>query len=83
MSGWEIAGGIIMILLSIALVFLVLLQEGTKDSGISSLTGGDGSYYNKNQGRTRNAMLFRVTKFCSIAFFLVVILTYAAANIGG
>lgn len=81
MSGWEIAGGIIMVLVSIAIILLVLMQEGTKGSGISSLTGGDGSYYNKNQGRTRDAMLARATKIAAIIFFVIVIVTYAVAEI--
>lgn len=71
----EIVGGILIVLISIAVVFLVLFQESPKGSGVSALTGGD-SYYNKNQGRTFDAMLSRLTKWLAIAFF---VLTAAAS----
>ena len=76
MSVFEIIGGILIILFSIAIALFVLMQEGTK-GGVSTLTGGD-SYYNKNQGRTSDALLARGTKYAAIAFFLVTILVYAA-----
>lgn len=70
MQVWEIIGGILMILLAIAIVVLVLFQESPKGSGVNALSGGD-SYYNKNQGRTFDAMLARLTKFTAVAFFAV------------
>lgn len=70
MQIWEIIGGILMILLAIAVVVLVLFQESPKGSGVSALSGGD-SYYNKNQGRTFDAMLSRLTKFVAVGFFAV------------
>lgn len=75
MSVWEIIGGIIMILLSVAIVIFVLIQESPK-GGVTALTGGD-SYYNKNQGRTFDAMLSRGTKYAAIAFFIITLVVYA------
>ena len=75
MNLFEIIGGILMIATSLLIIFMVLFQEGTKNN-MSSLTGGD-SYYNKNQGRTMDAMLARTTKFAAIAFFVLTILVYA------
>lgn len=72
MSVWEIIGGILIILISIAIVILVLFQESPKGSGVTALTGGD-SYYNKNQGRTLDAVLGRVTKWLAVAFFVLTI----------
>lgn len=77
MNGLEIVGGAIMILMSIAIVILVALQESPKGSGVSAITGGD-SYYNRNQGRTRDAWLSKLTKYFGIAFFVITILVYAA-----
>lgn len=76
MNVWEIIGGALMILMSLAIVILVSLQESPKGSGISAITGGD-SYYNRNQGRTFDAMLSRWTKVLAIAFFLVTVAVYA------
>lgn len=70
MSVWEIIGGCLIILVSIALVVLVLFQESPKGSGVSALTGGE-SYYNKNQGRTLDAVLARFTKLVAILFFVL------------
>ena len=76
MTVWEIIGGAVMILMSIAIVIIVGLQESTKGGGISALTGGD-SYYNKNQGRTRDALLAKAAKFLAVGFFVVTIIVYA------
>lgn len=76
MNVFEIVGGIIMIILSIAIVALVTMQESPKGSGVSALTGGD-SYYNRNQGRTLDAMLSRFTKYLAVVFFVVTIAVYA------
>lgn len=65
-----------MILISIAIIFLVSMQQ-SPSGGMSALTGGD-SYYNKNQGRTLDAMLSKGTKYSAIAMFIVTILAYAA-----
>ncbi len=79
MTVWEIIGGVIMIVMSIAIVVAVALQESPKGSGVTALTGGD-SYYNKNQGRTLDSMLARVTKFLAVGFFVVTIIVYAMDN---
>ena len=75
----EIVGGIFMILLSVAIILLVMLQESSKGGGMSALTGD--SYYNKNQGRTRDALLFRFTKYAAVLFFVVTIAVYAIQKI--
>ena len=76
MNTLEIVGGILMILMCIAIVIAVALQESPKGSGISALTGGD-SYFNRNQGRTFDSMLAKVTKYLAVAFFILTILVYA------
>lgn len=78
---WEIIGGILMMLLSIAITLLVLFQESPKGGGLASLGGAD-SYYNKNQGRTRDAILSRMTKYCAIVFVLITIAVYAFDVLG-
>ncbi len=66
-----------MILVSIVIILLVVMQESPK-GGVSALTGGD-SYYNKNQGRTMDAMLAKATKYAAVLFFVITILVYAAS----
>lgn len=74
MSIFEIISGALIILIGIAIVIMVLFQESPKGSGVSALTGGD-SYYNKNQGRTLDAMLSRFTKWLAVIFFVLATLT--------
>lgn len=76
MSVFEIIGGVIMILMGISIVLLVLMQEGTKD-GVSALSGGSDSYLGKNQGRTKDVMFHKATRFCGIVFFVITIVVYA------
>jgi len=76
MQPMEIVGGAIVILISLVIIFVVLLQESPKGNGISALTGGD-SYYNKNQGRSREATLQRVTKISAALFFVITVVVYA------
>ena len=72
----EIIGGALMIILSVLIVLLVLFQESPKGSGVGALTGGD-SYYNKNQGRTRDALLGKATRILGTAFILLTVVVYA------
>jgi len=76
MSTIEIIGGVLLIIFSVAIVLLVLMQESPKNGGMSALGGGD-SYYDRNQGRTMDALLHRATKFAAIGFFIVTLLVYA------
>ena len=76
MSIIEIIGGILIILVSLIIIFLVLKQKGTGGGGISALTGGD-SYFSKNQGRSGDAMLFKGTKYAAILLFVLTIIVYA------
>ena len=78
MSVWEVLGGIAIIIMSLIIIAAVLLQESTKGSGLSALSGGDSdSFFSKNPGRTREAMLYKATKYCAILFFVVTIAVYA------
>ena len=79
MNTLEIIGGILLIITSIILVIIVLLQD-SKSTGLGAITGqGSESYLGKNKGRTRQAMLGRVTKIMAIVFVLVTIAVNAIA----
>jgi len=68
----NIIGGILMVLASIGIMLAVVLQESPKGGGLNALSGGD-SYYSKNQGRTMDAMLVKVTKVLAVVFFVVTV----------
>ena len=70
---FEIIAGALLILLSIAIIILVTLQDSTE--GMSSAVTGDvsQSYFANNRGRTREEKLKKITKICVIVFMVLVI----------
>ena len=78
MNAFEITLGVILLILSVLLIFVVMMQE-SKNRGMNALTGGDSSdsYFGRNRARTLDAMLARLTKGMGIIFFIVVIALYA------
>ena len=64
MAVHEIILGIVLILLSVAIIVLVLLQEG-KSAGLSGAIAG------KNKSRTMESKLVLITKIIAISFFVL------------
>ena len=61
---------VVYIIVSIALVILVLMQEG-KSAGLGSIGGAAETYWGKNKGRSMDGMLVKITKWLAIAFILL------------
>ena len=61
---------VVYIIVSIALVILVLMQEG-KSAGLGSISGAADTYWGKNKGRSMDGMLVNITKWLAIAFILL------------
>ncbi len=68
----EIIFAIILIIFSIALIGVVLLQEGNQKN-LGSISGGADTFLSKNKARTVDALLARGTKFIAIGFFITVL----------
>lgn len=67
----EIIFGIILLILSIAIIILVLLQE-SKSAGLSgAIAGGAETFFGKNKSRTMESKLVLVTKIIAISFFVI------------
>ena len=60
----------IFIVVSIALLVVVLLQEG-KSAGLGAISGAAETYWGKAQGRSMEGMLVKFTKALAIAFILL------------
>lgn len=63
---------ILFIIVCIALIAVVLMQEG-KSAGLGSLSGQVDSYVRKNHGRTREGKLERITVILGVLFFALAI----------
>ena len=71
MAVHEIILGIVLILLSVAIIVLVLLQEG-KSAGLSgAIAGGAETFFGKNKSRTMESKRVLITKIIAISFFVL------------
>ena len=61
MGVWQIILGIVLILFSVAIIVVVLLQEGHQ-AGLGAITGGADTFLAKNQARTVDAVPCPVDK---------------------
>ena len=63
-----------MLLFAIAIIIVILLQEGSQKN-LGVVTGGADTFLSKNKARSVDAFLARWTKFIAIGFFVLVIVT--------
>ena len=75
MSTLEIIGGIVILVLSLLTIVICLSQEQkSQDSMTAALTGASAdSFYGKNEGRTKEAILAKITRTLSILLFIAVL----------
>ena len=64
---------IIFIIVCIALVVLVLMQEG-KSAGLGAVSGAAETYWGKNKGRSMEGTLEKFTKFAAVAVLLLALI---------
>lgn len=72
MTALEIVFGIVLLLFSLAIIIVVLLQEGSQKN-VGVVTGGADTFLSKNKARSVDAFLSRWTKFIAIGFFILVL----------
>lgn len=71
MAWYEIVLGIVLIITSIALVAIVLLQEG-RSAGLSgAIAGGAETFLGKNKSKTIEQKLVGITKILATVFFVL------------
>lgn len=72
MGALRIALTVIFIIVCIALVVLVLLQEG-KTAGLGAVSGAAETYWGKNKGRSMESKLVKITTGLVVGFMLLVV----------
>lgn len=70
MGALKIVISVAYIIVSVALVILVLMQEG-KAQGLGSIAGAAETYWGKNKGRSMEGMLVKITRVLAILFLLL------------
>lgn len=74
----DIALGIVLLVLAVALVALVLLQQG-KDKNLSgAIAGGADTFFGKSKGGNSDKLLSTITTVVSVVFVAVVLVMYFA-----
>lgn len=63
---------VLFIFVCIALVVVVLMQEG-KAAGLGAISGAAETYWGKNKGRSMEGMLVKITKVLAVAFILLAV----------
>ena len=73
MGALRITLTVIFIIICIALVVLVLMQEG-KTAGLGAVSGAAETYWGKNKGRSMESKLVKITTCLAVGFLLLVII---------
>ena len=77
----EIILGVVMLLLSIVIIGVVLLQQGHRSGINGAISGGADTFLSKNNAKTADALLGRITKYLAGAFFVIAIATTVIATL--
>ena len=72
--------GIILLVLAVALIALVLMQQG-KDKKLSgAIAGGSDTFYGKSKTATKDKMLSMITMIIGIVFTVLVVVMYVLTS---
>ena len=63
---------VIFVIICIALTVLVLMQEG-KSQGLGSISGMADTYWGKNQGRSMEGALVKITTGLAVGFMVLAV----------
>ena len=75
----EIILGALVIVVSLAIIAAVLLQQGRRAGVNGVISGGADTFLSKNKARTADALLARLTKWVALAFFILAVVANVIA----
>ncbi len=71
--------GAFVILVSLAIIFAVLFQQGRRAGINGAISGGADTFLSKTKARTLDAQLARYTKYIAVLFFVLAIVANIVA----
>lgn len=73
MGTFQLVGGILILISCLFIIILCLMQDQDQQQNMTSALGGasQDSFYGKNEGRTKEAMLKKITRFFAIVFIVL------------
>ena len=76
MTAVQIVFGIVLILLALAIIFIVLVQDSNQQGLSGAISGGSSeSFFGKNKGRTDEAKKAFITKILAVVFMVLALVT--------
>lgn len=73
MTAIEIILGVLVLIVSLAIIIAIILQPGRRAGINGVISGGADTFLSKNKARTFDAFLGRWTKYIAILFFILAI----------
>lgn len=73
MTATQVIFGVILIIFSIAIIFVVIMQEGNQQN-VGAVSGGADTFFSKNKARSIDSFLSKWTKIIAVGFFALVII---------
>lgn len=73
MGALRIVLTVLYIIICVALVVLVLMQEG-KSAGLGAISGAAETYWGKNKGRSMEGRLVKFTKILAVLFMVLAVI---------
>lgn len=71
MAWYEIVLGVVLIITSLALVAVVLLQEGRQAGLSGAIAGGAETFLGKGKSKTIEQKFVKITKVLAVVFFVL------------
>ncbi len=72
----EIIGGVLLIFICILICIVVTMQESK--GGLGTIAGESTSFFDKNRGKTKEAMLVRASAVAGVAMCVVTLIVLVA-----
>lgn len=79
MTAVQIILGVVMLIVSIAIIGIVILQKGNRYGVNSAISGSSDTFFSKNESKTNSGKLVRLTKILAVAFFVIAIIASVVA----
>ena len=67
---------ILYIVVAVVLTVIVLFQQGKDPREASSVMGGSGSFFSKNKGATKEALLEKLTAIAAVLFVILSVVMF-------
>lgn len=79
MGALEIIIGIVVILVSLAIIIAVIFQQSHRRGVNGVISGAADTFFSKNKAKTAEAMMAKWTKILAVVFFALVIVANVIA----